>query len=353
MLVLRSVKVLGLSLVAAALTLVVGAQSWAEEPAPAAKEEADASADKNQPEDPFKAPEGGAKELLGFIREKMSYRPQTREQAVEFQTKGIPALRAAGQKLRELATDEDKQLEGFDDAMGYLLLLSTIDIARAEADEQKKLIGEIKAAMEKEKDINQNIVRAAINAAMGLERANPDMAAEAYREFGALMAASEQPNVAEMGRKLEGSARRLSLLGKQMEIAGTQLDGAKFDWAQYRGKVVLVDFWATWCGPCVAELPNVRKNYEDYHDRGFDVIGISLDNDAAALQEFVKKEGTPWTILYDGPSCPAAEYYGIVAIPTAILVDRAGNVVSMNARGAELGRLLKELIGTEDAKQSE
>ena len=146
---------------------------------------------------------------------------------------------------------------------------------------------------------------------------------------------------------MEGAARRLDLLGNPLELSGTEMDGSKFDWAKYRGKVVLVDFWATWCGPCLAELPNVKKNYELYHDKGFDIVGVSLDQDRAKLEEFLQKEQNPWTTLHDGAwnDNAVATYYGIMGIPTVILVDKEGKVVSTRARGPELGKLLAELLG--------
>jgi peroxiredoxin len=91
----------------------------------------------------------------------------------------------------------------------------------------------------------------------------------------------------------------------------------------------------------------VKKNYEAYHERGFEVVGISLDQDRAKLEKFIEKEQNPWLTLHDGAwdDNPVANYYGIVGIPTVILVDKEGKVVSTNARGPELGKLLTELLG--------
>jgi thiol-disulfide isomerase/thioredoxin len=150
---------------------------------------------------------------------------------------------------------------------------------------------------------------------------------------------------------LEGIARRMGLPGNQMLVQGTLLDGTSFDWANYRGKVVLVDFWATWCGPCRAEVPNVLKLYQAYHDKGFDVVGISLDEKPEDAQTYIQQTGIPWATLFSqnenerGWENPLAIYYGITGIPRAILVDQTGRVVSLTARGPNLERQLRRLLG--------
>lgn len=161
---------------------------------------------------------------------------------------------------------------------------------------------------------------------------------------------SDNPGIVRVAGKLSGLVRRLGLPGNEIELSGTLLDGSELDWESYRGKVVLVDFWATWCPPCRAELPNVLQQYELYHDRGFDVLGISLDDDQEELDRFIEENGIPWANLFStdeehsGYDHPMATRYGVMGIPQTILVDSDGKVVSLSARGPELERLLKDLF---------
>lgn len=170
---------------------------------------------------------------------------------------------------------------------------------------------------------------------------------------------SDDPRIAKRAEKMRGLVRRLELPGNQLELTGTLLDGTELDWESYRGKVVLVDFWATWCGPCRMEFPNVLKQYELYHDKGFEVLGISLDDNKQELESFLEENELPWPNLFSedeensGFDHPMATRFGVMGIPQTILVDAEGKVVSLSARGPALPELLRELLGEPKAAESD
>jgi peroxiredoxin len=124
------------------------------------------------------------------------------------------------------------------------------------------------------------------------------------------------------------------------------LDGKPLSVSQYKGKVLLVDFWATWCPPCRAELPNVLKTYATYHDKGFEIVGISLDNDEQTLRDFLKKNKMPWQQYFDGKGWESklTGVYGVTAIPATYLLDTEGKIVGQGLRGEDLEAAVAKLV---------
>jgi thiol-disulfide isomerase/thioredoxin len=140
-------------------------------------------------------------------------------------------------------------------------------------------------------------------------------------------------------------------IGKPVDIRFTALDGREVDLAKLKGKVVLVEFWSTTCGPCIAEMPRVKAVYEKFHKRGFEVVAISLDDKENTLRRFIKEQELPWPQHFDGKGW-GNEFgvrYGIFGIPTMWLVDKQGNLRDTQARFG-LEQRVASMLGEESGE---
>jgi len=127
----------------------------------------------------------------------------------------------------------------------------------------------------------------------------------------------------------------------EMDIAGQPLSVAA-----HRGQVTMIDFWATWCPPCRAEMPNVIATYNQYHAEGFDIIGVSLDDKQNALTKFTQARGMAWPQYFDGQVWhnKLAKKYGVHRIPMDYLLDRHGLIIGKELRGEELGQAVAKAV---------
>ncbi|MHC4266030.1 MAG: TlpA family protein disulfide reductase [Planctomycetota bacterium] len=123
------------------------------------------------------------------------------------------------------------------------------------------------------------------------------------------------------------------------------LNGTATDIEQLQGKVVLIDFWAVWCGPCTKEMPNVIATYNKYHEKGFEIIGISLDRDLNSLKTYLTQNQITWPQYYDGKGWDnmISTRFGIRAIPATVLIDKDGIVRYTNLRGEQLENAVNTL----------
>ena len=146
-----------------------------------------------------------------------------------------------------------------------------------------------------------------------------------------------------------GILRRQELLGKPMPICGADLSGNRLNEKTLDGKVVLLDFWATWCGPCIAEFPHLKLLYQKYKDKGFEIISYSVDEDQEKLRDYLAHNPLPWIVLSKESTQQAglpllSHYYGAKSLPVVLLRDRSGNALLLDARGQKLDEALEKLF---------
>ncbi len=342
--------------------------------------------------DPFIVPDGDAAALEQFIKDVEAIRPQATSQLelLEHMKKKTAAQIAAAEKIlageatvdqatfavgmkiqshmyqetqlgdaaagdtwRKFAEEmrNDPRPEIADVTLQFIFVDQLMKWTQLSNEEQSGFITDVIDYLGTEKLLDGRVQLTQF-VAMQLQGVGEDAyAAKVFEAMVAGLKRSPDSPFATLVTTLEGYVRRLTLLGNSMDLEGTLLDGTDFDWSEYEGKVVLVDFWATWCGPCIVELPNVIKNYEQYHDKGFDVVGISVDTEKPSVEKFVTDRKLPWPILYsndadaNGWSNPMAVRYGINGIPSAFLIDQQGKVVTLMARGSLLGEHLEKLLG--------
>jgi thiol-disulfide isomerase/thioredoxin len=158
------------------------------------------------------------------------------------------------------------------------------------------------------------------------------------------VAALEKREAAQMAAEKMQAA--LSVGAQFPDFNEKDVDGKPLSIASYKGKVVLVDFWATWCGPCRAELPNVIATYKKYHDQGFEILGVSLDQDQAKLTGFTKSMNMTWPQFFDGQGWQnkLAVKCGIESIPATYLLDGNGNIIGKDLRGDALAAAVAKAL---------
>ncbi len=182
---------------------------------------------------------------------------------------------------------------------------------------------------------------------IAIQNLEPDKYASAYKalDAGLMKKYPDDKNVLKfhevVGRMLA------TTIGEQApDIVMPDVSGKSQSLSSLKGKVVLVDFWASWCGPCRKEMPNVVKAYSKYKNKGFEIFGVSLDGDKPNWEQAIAKDGITWLQVSDLKAwdCAAAKLYGVQGIPYTVLLDKEGKIIAKNLRGEELDKKLAEVL---------
>ncbi len=202
-------------------------------------------------------------------------------------------------------------------------------------------------------DINLGILSELAQAAQFLEMSDRyPLAGEVWERIEAAYRDHPDEELAEQAvQQAQNGLTRIELIGNPLTVDGVTVAGEPFDWADYEGQVVLIDFWATWSEPCLREMPYIAQVYRQYQDRGFEVVGINLDDDPETVRRFLDFQPLPWPTLISadetaqGLENPLVARAGVDSLPFMVLVGTDGNVAALHVRGPRLQEKLAEKLG--------
>lgn len=223
---------------------------------------------------------------------------------------------------------------------------------KAILDELEKIFERMKGISEEVREIKKTLLstnsKNTIGRDMFLEDSRLFTAAERIEFINQLTEETQQiPRIVNI-RKIAEAEAATSEGKKYRDIKGNTLDGKELALSEIvsKNKYTLLDFWASWCGPCIAEVPHVKKVYAKYKSKGFEVYGASIDADAEAWKGAAKAHSLPWQhVILDGKDKTGGAFlYGVQGIPYTVLIDQEGTIVKINLRGEKLMETLDELM---------
>lgn len=280
--------------------------------------------------------------LLKVVATAKGFRPLNADQYKLQQT----ALRDASNALMKLIDNKEDpvRMQAELDALSSNAALMTNESEEA----RDKVLEKILAYLKSRKQLSLADVQTGMIVGFYLElqpRKSP--ARDVYATMVDLLEKDEREEMQAIRLNLMASVRRLEMLGNKLDLNASTVEDKPLKTDDFAGKYVLIDFFATWCQPCIAEVPRLKRHYEKYREKGLEVIAISLDDDRKALDNYLTEAKLPWPVIHD--SAPELEdklqrKFGIASLPTVLFLNKEGVVVSLEARGAELDRLMERLF---------
>jgi peroxiredoxin len=257
------------------------------------------------------------------------------------------AVRDAAKRLLELLAQEPESAlyqQAEIDAISSSVALMTY----FGEDAKQKTLEQVHAFLKSRETLSLQDIQTGILAGAMLElQPNKQPARDTYQLLTDLLEKDEREEMQSLRLNLQASIRRLDLLGNKFELDAVALDGRTIKIDDLAGKFVIVDFFATWCEPCLSEIPRLQKHFAKYQAKGLEVIGISLDAESEGLEKYLERAKLPWPIIHDNHAEPLKRLqmkFGVSHLPTVLLLNKEGTVVSLEARGGELDRLMQMLF---------
>ncbi len=157
------------------------------------------------------------------------------------------------------------------------------------------------------------------------------------------------------GHRATGALRRMDLKGKPLQFTGPLLDGGTFDAKGYRGRVLLVAYWSTWCTACTQDVPVLKELYKRYHNQGLEIVGVGLDMTAAPIAPYLEQHKILWPQVFQpgGTESEPAMALGVIVPPVMILVDRQGIVTNVTTSIEEIKTAVPEEMGAKKAAKAD